>query len=47
MNIGEPRRTVYIEPVEEPKSAPVEEPSPAVDPEPSDGRPLTEPEPAR
>lgn len=32
MDIGEPRRTVYIEPIEEPSKPPIEEPSPAVDP---------------
>jgi hypothetical protein len=28
MNIGEPRRTIYIEPLEEPETAPLEEPEP-------------------
>lgn len=43
MNIGERRRTIYIEPIEEPAVAPVEEPSPEIDlPEPWD--PLPEPE---
>jgi hypothetical protein len=32
MNIGEPRRTIYIEPIEEPESWPVHEPSPAEEP---------------
>jgi hypothetical protein len=32
MNIGTQRRTVYIEPVEEPESSPVKEPSPAIAP---------------
>ena len=31
MNIGEQRRTIYIEPIEEP--APVEEPAPPVEPD--------------
>jgi hypothetical protein len=47
MNIGERRRTIYIEPIEEPTVAPVKEPSPAVDPEPSDPSPEPELEPAR
>ena len=34
MNIGRPRRTIYIEPIEEPDDAPVEEPSPEMDPMP-------------
>jgi hypothetical protein len=32
MNIGEPRRTIYIEPIEEPASWPIHEPSPAEEP---------------
>ena len=32
MNIGEQRRTIYIEPIEEPESLPVNEPSPGVEP---------------
>ncbi|HYY09203.1 MAG TPA: hypothetical protein VFA25_11435 [Actinomycetota bacterium] len=32
MNIGEERRTIYIEPIEEPESWPVPEPSPAEEP---------------
>jgi len=47
MNIGEPRRTIYIEPLEEPISAPAEPPPPATAPEPSDPLPHSEPEPAR
>ena len=31
MNIGEQRRTIYIEPIEEP--APMEEPAPPVEPD--------------
>jgi hypothetical protein len=31
MNIGEQRRTIYIEPIEEP--APMEEPAPAAEPD--------------
>ena len=31
MNIGEQRRTIYIEPIEEP--APMEEPAPSVEPD--------------
>jgi hypothetical protein len=34
MNIGERRRTVYIEPIEEPATHPIEEPSPAIEPQP-------------
>jgi hypothetical protein len=34
MDIGTQRRTVYIEPVEEPESSPVNEPSPAIAPPP-------------
>jgi hypothetical protein len=45
MNIGEPRRTIIIEPIEEPAVEPAEEP-PAV-PEPVDPHRSTEPEPAR
>jgi hypothetical protein len=33
MNIGRRRRTVYIEPIEEPVTAPIEEPSPAIEPQ--------------
>ena len=47
MNIGERRRTIYIEPIEEPAAAPVEEPSPPIDPEPSDPRPEPVLEPVR
>jgi hypothetical protein len=43
MNIGERRRTIYIEPIEDPD----EEPGPAVEPEPSNPPPETEPEPVR
>jgi hypothetical protein len=32
MNIGEERRTIYIEPIEEPEAWPVEEPSPVEEP---------------
>jgi hypothetical protein len=39
MNIGERKRTIYIEPIEEP--GPIEEPAPAIEP---DREP--EPEPA-
>jgi hypothetical protein len=46
MNIGKRRRTIYIEPIEEPATAPVEEPSPDIDP-PSSPSPETEPAPAR
>jgi hypothetical protein len=44
MNIGEPRRTIHIEPIE---IAPVREPSPAIDPDPSEPFPESEPEPSR
>jgi len=43
MNIGEPRRTIIIEPIEEPANAPGDEP-PGM-PEPVD--PRTQPDPAR
>jgi hypothetical protein len=45
MNIGTQRRTVYIEPVEEPESSPVKDPSPAIAP--SDPHPEKQPEPNR
>ena len=45
MNIGEPRRTIFIEPIEEPAVEPAEEP-PGV-PEPADPHRSTQPEPAR
>jgi hypothetical protein len=45
MEIGKPRRTIYIEPIEEPDDAPIEEPSPELDPLP-DGQPEPAP-PAR
>jgi hypothetical protein len=44
MNIGKPRRTIYIEPIEEPFD-PIVEPSPQVDPPPP-ANPEREPEPA-
>jgi hypothetical protein len=47
VNIGEQRRTIYIEPIEEPPTAPVAEPSPSIHPEPSYPLPELEPEPAR
>jgi len=43
MNIGERRRTVYIEPIEEPASPPLEDPSPEIDPDPSSPPPESEP----
>jgi hypothetical protein len=46
MNIGDPRRTIFIEPIEEPANEPVEEPQRLV-PEPADPRRGREPEPAR
>jgi hypothetical protein len=46
MNIGEQRRTILIEPIEEPEDWPIEEPSPALDPAPSDPEPTTLPNPA-
>ena len=45
MNIGEPRRTIYIEPIEEPGATPANEPGPVVEPDPSN--PCPEAEPAR
>jgi hypothetical protein len=32
MNIGEQRRTIYIEPIEEPEAWPIEEPAPSQEP---------------
>ena len=32
MNIGEQRRTIYIEPIEEPEAWPIVEPSPVEEP---------------
>jgi hypothetical protein len=32
MNIGEQRRTIYIEPIEEPEAWPILEPSPVEEP---------------
>jgi hypothetical protein len=44
MNIGEPRRTIFIEPIEEPANAPPEPVPPSTSPEPSDPVPNREPE---
>jgi hypothetical protein len=44
MNIGEPRRTILIEPIEEPTYVPAESGPPPTSPEPSDPRPNREPE---
>jgi hypothetical protein len=44
MNIGRRRRTVYIEPIEDPAGPPKEEPTPAPDPERADPRPGLTPE---
>jgi len=44
MNIGEPRRTIFIEPIEEPTNVPAEPVAPSTSPEPSDPRPNREPE---
>ena len=46
MNIGEQRRTIHIEPIEEPEDWPIEEPSPALDPAPADPQPATQSRPA-
>ena len=40
MNIGEQRRTIYIEPIEEPEAWPIVEPSPF---EPADPAPVGPP----
>jgi len=32
MNIGEQRRTIYIEPIEEPDQAPAQDPAPSEEP---------------
>ena len=45
MDIGKERRTIYIEPIEEPASSVVEEPTLEVDPGPTPTE--REPEPAR
>jgi len=45
MNIGEQRRTIHIEPIEEPQDWPIEEPSPTLDPAPADPRPVPNPAP--
>ena len=45
MDIGEPRRTIHIEPIEEPASAPEDEPRRRIPEEPAPHR-STEPEPA-
>lgn len=47
MNIGEPRRTIFIEPLEEPTSAPAEPLPPAISPEPLDPPTHSESEPVR
>jgi hypothetical protein len=47
MDIGKPRRTIYIEPIEEPENPPIEEPSPEPTPVPSRDRPQHQPVPAR
>jgi hypothetical protein len=47
VNIGEPRRTILIEPLEEPTSAPAEPLPPATSPEPLDPPTHSEPEPVR
>ena len=47
MFIGECRRTIYIEPIEEPSRAPTEEPLREVPAEPADPAHPAEPEPAR
>jgi hypothetical protein len=44
MNIGEQRRTIHIEPIEEPETWPIEEPSPVLDPAP-EPQPTTFPNP--
>jgi hypothetical protein len=44
MDIGEPRRTIFIEPIEEPTNVPAEPVPPSTSPEPSDPRPNREPE---
>jgi hypothetical protein len=44
MDIGEPRRTIFIEPIEEPTNVPAEPGQPSPSPEPSDPRPNREPE---
>jgi hypothetical protein len=44
MNIGEQRRTVYIEPIEEPEAWPILEPSPVLDPAPEEPLPASQPD---
>jgi hypothetical protein len=45
MNIGEPRRTIYIEPIEEPSVEPTGDPAPT-EPAPAGPSPDAEPQPA-
>jgi hypothetical protein len=47
VNIGEQRRTIYLEPIEEPDAPPVKEPSPAIQPQPGSPGREAELEPAR
>jgi hypothetical protein len=44
VNIGEPRRTIFVEPIEEPTNVPAEPAPPSTSPEPSDPLPNREPE---
>jgi hypothetical protein len=46
VDIGRERRTIYIEPIEEPANPPIEDPWPDIDPPPVT-TPEREPEPAR
>jgi hypothetical protein len=47
MNIGKRRRTIYIEPIEEPSTAPSEEPSTPIEQDPSAPLPEAQPDPTR
>jgi hypothetical protein len=47
MNIGEQRRTIYVEPIEEPLDDPMREPGNEEHPVPDDPVGLPEPQPGR
>jgi hypothetical protein len=44
MDIGERRRTIYVEPIEEPPTDPVREPPPEVLPRPAEPLRIAQPE---
>jgi hypothetical protein len=47
MNIGEQRRTIYVEPIKEPLEDPMREPGHEEDPIPDDPVRMPEPQPGR